>query len=72
VEIRIPVTGPTPRDAGLSRGLVGAKPSSKMPWFFNVCRQRVRVSEEKQLQAFSPTDEPSFHVREESGELYVK
>ena len=79
-EIRIPVAGPTSRapdplqgvDADSSQGVAGSKPSSNLPWFFNVCRQRVREGKEKQLQAFSPTGEPRFHVREKFGELYVK
>ena len=79
-EVRIPIASPTSEgtdplqgvDADRSQGIVGSKPSTSLPWFFNVCRQRVREGQRKQLQAFSPTGKAGFHAREKFGELYVK
>lgn len=57
VEIRIPITddGNDP----LHR-VVGRKPTASLPWFFNICRQRVRKNG-TEYSAFSPTGTSGFH-----------
>jgi len=68
VEIKIPVV--QDRDDPFHR-VVGRKPSRTLPWFFNVCRQRVRDNG-TEFSAFSPTGKPHFHVPIKFGKLYVK
>jgi len=58
VEIRLPVT----RDANDPlHQIVGQKPTQSLPWFVNVCRQRVR-DKGTEHSAFSPTGAPGFHA----------
>ena len=58
VEIRIPVT--EDENDPLNQ-VIGRKPSSSLPWHFNVCRQRVRKNG-TELSAISPTGSKGFHV----------
>ncbi len=58
VEIRIPVT--EDENDPLNQ-VIGHKPSSSLPWHFNVCRQRVRENG-TELSAISPTGTKGFHV----------
>ncbi len=67
VEMRIPVT--TDENDPLHR-VVGRKPSSSLPWHFNVCRQRIRESG-SEYSAFSPTGEATFHKALRFGQLYL-
>ncbi len=56
-EIRIPITS----DANDPlHQVVGRKPTKSLPWFVNVCRQRVRESG-SEFSAFSPTGTSGFH-----------
>lgn len=58
VEVRIPIT----QDANDPlHQVVGRKPTPSLPWFVNVCRQRIR-SNASELSAFSPTGSPGFHL----------
>jgi tetratricopeptide (TPR) repeat protein len=57
VEIRIPVT--TDSNDPLHQ-VIGRKPSSSLPWHFNICRQRIRDTGQE-LSAFSPTGKANFH-----------
>ena len=57
VEIRIPVTED---DSDPLNFVVGRKPSKSLPWFFNVCRQRIRENG-AEYSAISPTGELIFH-----------
>ena len=66
VEARIPVVEKT---ADPLHQVIGSTPQKSMPWYFNVCRQRKR-GEHKQLSAFSPTGEKSFHVLQYFAKLY--
>ena len=52
-------------------GVKGLKPTETQPWFFNICRQRVR-KDGAELSAFSPTGKDSFHELVYFGKLYVK
>ena len=57
VEIRIPVTD-NPNDP--LHLVVGRKPTTSLPWHFNVCRQRTRENG-VEYSAFSPTGASGFH-----------
>ena len=41
--------------------VIGHKPTSSLPWHFNVCRQRIRENG-TEFSAFSPTGTNQFHV----------
>lgn len=56
-EIRIPVT--EDENDPLNQ-VVGHKPSQSLPWYFNLCRQRIRDNG-SEFSAFSPTGTASFH-----------
>ena len=40
--------------------LTGKRPTETYPWYFNVCRQRIRPAG-NDLWAFSPTGKKHFH-----------
>lgn len=66
VECRIPVV----RDStDPLHQVVGRKPTASLPWFINVCRQRIRDDGEE-YSAFSPTGKPVFHDPLTFGRLY--
>ena len=60
VEVRIPVANEEQANVDASSGLAGRKPSNAYPWYFNVCRQRVRNGQ-YEYWAFSPTGTSGFH-----------
>jgi len=53
-EVRIPIAGRERREVDPLDGVAGFMPTHDYPWYFNVCRQRVREAD-RQLMAFSPT-----------------
>lgn len=57
IEARIPFT-PSAQDP--LHEIIGPTPSDAQPWFFNICRQRIR-DEGNQMTAFSPTGKKNFH-----------
>lgn len=59
VEIRIPVVGEQQEFIDPLNGVAGRKPTGTYPWYFNVCRQRVR-SGGTEFSSFSPTGNPTF------------
>jgi tetratricopeptide (TPR) repeat protein len=66
VEMRIPVT----RDENDPlHKVIGRKPTSSLPWHFNLCRQRVR-DHGTEASAFSPTGKESFHVPMKFAQLF--
>jgi len=71
-EIRIPAgIGMADPDNPL-KGVAGRRPSSTHPWYFNICRQRVRGNE-REFSAFSPTGQAdTWHVPAKFGELIVR
>ena len=71
VEARIPVAGPLQEELDVLNGVAGRTPIKARPWFFNVCRQRVR-DDGTELSAFSPTKKKHFHDTMKFGKLYVK
>jgi len=72
IEIRIPAAGSASDEVDPLQGVLGSKPWANHPWFFNICRQRVREGRENELSAFSPAGKPAFHDRAKFGELYIK
>jgi len=54
VEVRIPIAGEAQEGVDADSGVSGNVPSEADPWYFNVCRQRIRGNA-RQLSAFSPT-----------------
>ncbi len=72
LEIRIPTTCETP-EGGLDRRkrVEGKKPDAAAPWYFNVCRQRVR-GKAMEHSAFSPTVTGGFAVPSKFGKLIVE
>jgi hypothetical protein len=68
VEMRLPAGDVFDGGADISTCMEGRRPSKLYPWYFNVCRQRVRPQETERL-AFSPTGESTFHVPLMFGEL---
>jgi len=68
VEMRIPVTSST--DDPLHQ-VIGRRPSKAMPWFFNICRKRIR-GDNVEVSAFSPTGERNFHVTDKFAKLFVR
>jgi hypothetical protein len=68
VEVRIPVVEESNDPL---HQVVGRKPLKSLPWYFNVCRQRVR-EEGTEWSAFSPTGEKTFHVPHKFARLYER
>ncbi|GEP43211.1 DUF4838 domain-containing protein [Brevifollis gellanilyticus] len=59
VEIRLPVAGDMQAAVDALNGVSGRKPAGTYPWYFNICRQRVR-GDVIERQAFSPTQKSDF------------
>ena len=70
VELRIPTFDWTKTVRDPLKKVEGKKPVDTAPWFFNVCRERVR-GEANELSAFSPTG-GSFLQPMKFGVLIVK
>jgi len=71
VEVRIPVAAENQEQIDPLNGVAGRRPSQTYPWYFNVCRQRVRDNG-TDLSAFSPTGKKHFHDPMKFGKLYVR
>jgi hypothetical protein len=72
VEVRIPISDNDLGGADPLRNVEGKKPTAASPWYFNVCRQRMRDGKEIEDDAFSPTGKKSFCEPWMFGELIVK
>ena len=73
IEMAIPIADELQGNIDELHGVSGAKPSEKAPWYFNVCRQRIRGEKEMERSAFSPPMGPGgFHAVRKFGELIVK
>lgn len=59
VEMRLPVAGDMQAAVDALNGISGRKPAGTYPWYFNICRQRVRGKSTERL-AFSPTAAADF------------
>ncbi|MBM4047740.1 MAG: DUF4838 domain-containing protein, partial [Planctomycetes bacterium] len=71
LEVRIPVAGDLQGDVDPLNGVAGRRPTSTYPWYFNVCRQRVR-QKDMELSAFSPTGKRVFHDLMKFAELWMQ
>ncbi|MFK5922461.1 MAG: DUF4838 domain-containing protein [Verrucomicrobiota bacterium] len=67
VEIRIPVT--QDKNDPLHQ-VIGRKPTKSLPWFINLCRQRIRESG-SEYSAFSPTGTKGFHEKMKFAHFYA-
>ncbi|HEV7403309.1 MAG TPA: DUF4838 domain-containing protein [Chthoniobacteraceae bacterium] len=65
-EIRIPVTQD---ENDPLHQVIGRRPSTSLPWHFNVCRQRIR-GPAQEASAFSPTGKANFHEVMKFATLY--
>ena len=65
------MAGPLQEELDPLNGLAGKRPSKARPWYFNVCRQRVR-DDGTELSAFSPTGKKHFHDVMKFGKLLVR
>jgi len=54
-----------------SKGIDGSAPKDLFPWYFNVCRQRVRGAEVERT-AYSPTGVEEFRIPEKFARLWGK
>jgi hypothetical protein len=70
IEIKIPVVDPSQEDLDPLSFVAGRIPSDTYPWYFNVCRQRIRDNETER-SAFSPTGTEGFHELLKFGKLVV-
>jgi hypothetical protein len=70
LEVRLPVLGEGQEQIDARNGIAGRMPIVTYPWFFNICRQRVRPAQ-TDTSAFSPTGTASFHDAMKFAELYV-
>jgi hypothetical protein len=68
VEVRIPVVETTNDPL---HQVVGRKPTESLPWYFNICRQRMR-EDSVEHSAFSPSGTKTFHEVMKFGKLYIK
>lgn len=67
LEIRIPFTED---DADPLHMIVGTRPTTNLPWFFNICRQRPRPNG-REATMYSPSG-TSFDDASKFGKLYTK
>ncbi|MEZ0274372.1 MAG: DUF4838 domain-containing protein [Roseimicrobium sp.] len=59
IEVRLPVGGDLQDAVDALNGVSGRKPAATYPWYFNVCRQRVR-NDVVERSALSPTAKTDF------------
>ncbi len=71
LEVEIPVAGDTQEEVDALNGVSGRLPSGAHPWYFNVCRQRIREND-REFSAFSPTGKTAFHDVMKFGQIYVR
>ena len=67
VEVRLPTT--KDENDPLNQ-IVGSKPTRSLPWFINVCRQRIRENG-TEMSAFSPTGTGGFHAPMKFAHFYA-
>lgn len=71
VEIRLPIAGEGARLLDRRTGVDGNRPKELFPWYFNVCRSRVRGGAEERT-AYSSTGPETFHRPEKFAKLWAK
>jgi hypothetical protein len=72
LEVRIPVNDFDMGGADPLKKVEGKKPSALAPWYFNVCRQRIRAGMTGETDAFSPTGQKLYGVPLKFAELIAK
>jgi hypothetical protein len=70
-EIRLPIAGEGACVLDPRKGIDGAQPKDLFPWYFNVCRQRVRGADIERT-AYSATGKDDFRVTEKFAKLWGK
>lgn len=70
IEMRIPIADEGMNEIDPDNGVAGRRPTKVYPWYFNVCRQRVRDTG-SEFTAFSPTGGKHFHDALKFAKLYV-
>jgi len=71
MELRVPAAGDMADTIDANNGISGRKPSVENPWYFNLCRQRMR-GVVRELFTSSPLTDGSFHDLWNFGQLIVK
>ncbi len=72
IEVRLPIAGEGARLLDPLTGIDGNQPKDLFPWYFNVCRQRVR-GKEIERTAYSPTGkDDDFRKTEKFAKLWGK
>ncbi len=71
LEMRIPVANELQAEIDPLHGVAGGRPSVERPWYFNVCRQRMRA-QDQEYSAFSPTIKGGFNVVRKFAELVLE
>jgi hypothetical protein len=70
MEVRVPIAGEKAEEMDPMNGISGRKPIPTYPWYFNLCRQRVRT-DGTQRSALSPTGKSTFNDEMKFGKLFV-
>ena len=70
IEMRIPTADLIEGGVDPLKFVEGREPTAIAPWYFNVCRQRIRGAD-KEFSAFSPTFGGGFHTPSKFGKLIV-
>lgn len=71
LEVQIPLVDELQAVVDVNNGFVGRQPTVAYPWYFNVCRQRLREKDAAH-SAFSPTGQKTFHDRMKFAKMMVK
>lgn len=71
LEVRVPLSGDMRGAPDPLNDVAGGRPTTTHPFFFNLCRQRVRNGETERT-AFSPTGKDNFHDVLKFGKLYIR
>jgi len=72
VEARIPVSDNDTGGTHPFKKVEGRKPTAMSPWYFNVCRQRMRDGKKVEADAFSPSGQSPLKSVLKLGELILK
>ena len=75
MELRVPAAGDQADTWDANSGISGRKPTAEYPWYFNLCRQRVRVDASDGYASAPPKKDGTgggFHDLWNYGQLIVK
>jgi len=71
-EVRIPIAGEGARLLDPLKGIDGAQPKELFPWYFNVCRQRVRGMEIERTAYSATGNKEEFRLTPKFAKLWGK